>query len=105
MIFDKQRKHAGIRPSGRRLTPHCLRHTLATLLVQRPKWSLKDVQTHMRHRSISTTARYLHSSKKRITMLMRADPPLASTAPNYFVRRQQEGLKEIYALQGPFTSS
>ena len=41
------------------VTPHTLRHTAATLMLEN-NVSIKKVQRHLRHSSIQTTARYLH---------------------------------------------
>ena len=41
------------------VTPHTLRHTAATLMLENHV-SIKKVQKHLRHSSIQTTARYLH---------------------------------------------
>jgi integrase len=67
-IFEARRKAAGIRLRGRVLTPHCLRHTLATELVNTPGWELDDVQAHMRHASMDTTRGYVHRSENRRTL-------------------------------------
>ena len=41
------------------VTPHTLRHTAATLMLEK-NVNIKKVQKHLRHSSIQTTARYLH---------------------------------------------
>ncbi|MGI8624014.1 MAG: tyrosine-type recombinase/integrase [Solirubrobacteraceae bacterium] len=42
--------------------PHVLRHTLATLYMQRHGARLEQLQVLMGHASINTTAQYLHTT-------------------------------------------
>jgi site-specific recombinase XerD len=44
---------------GKHVTPHVLRHTAATLMLENGA-SIKKVSRHLRHSSIQTTSRYLH---------------------------------------------
>jgi len=71
------------------ITAHDFRHTCALRLAADPKVSLVDIQTHLRHRHITTTERYLvaHPDEvvKRLQMRKTAKPPkgTARQAWNY----------------------
>ncbi|MEL7060001.1 MAG: tyrosine-type recombinase/integrase [Acidobacteriota bacterium] len=66
---------AKIRPRGRRISPHILRHSACTHLLQAGA-EQRVVQHHMRHASISTTARYDHTSAREAENLWRKHHPL-----------------------------
>lgn len=73
-IFDRRRKQAGIEARGRKLSPHILRHSIATHLLARGV-DLRTVQVHMRHASIKTTEVYLHADDAKVQrMLLRRSP-------------------------------
>ena len=82
-IFGRRRKEAGIEARGRKLSPHILRHSIATHLLARGV-DPRTVQVHLRHASIKTTEVYLHSDESRVQrMLLRRSPlgPRASRRP------------------------
>lgn len=58
----------------RHVTPHILRHTIATLLV-RNGTDLRTVQVFLGHSSITTTQRYIHVSSKDMTETLARNHP------------------------------
>ncbi len=60
-IFNEYRSLAGLK---RACTPHCLRHTMATMLLENGA-DVRSVQEILGHSSISTTELYLSVSKRR----------------------------------------
>lgn len=60
-VFKEYSQMAGI---SRRFTPHCLRHTMATMLIENGA-DVRSVQEILGHSRISTTEIYLSVSKRR----------------------------------------
>ena len=60
-IFKSQLRRAGL---PEHYTPHCLRHTMATMLIENGA-DVRSVQEILGHSSISTTEIYLNVSKRR----------------------------------------
>jgi integrase/recombinase XerD len=61
-VIHKLRRASGI---GRHITPHMLRHTVATLLL-RNGVDIRVVQEFLGHASIATTQRYTHVAKEHL---------------------------------------
>lgn len=70
-IIAKFRKEAGV---SRHVTPHMLRHTVATLLL-RNGVDIRVVQEFLGHASISTTQRYTHVAKDHLIGELRKHHP------------------------------
>jgi len=70
-IISQFRKDAGIE---RHITPHMLRHTVATLLL-RNGVDIRVVQEFLGHASIATTQRYTHVSKEHLVQVLRERHP------------------------------
>ena len=64
-IFLDRCAEVGIAATGRRLSPHILRHSVATHLLQEGV-DIRQVQLLLRHRSIATTEQYLHADVDRL---------------------------------------
>jgi integrase/recombinase XerD len=72
-IRSKLRRHAGEIGLARRVTPHMLRHTAATLLIETGV-DIRFVQRLLGHSSIATTEIYTHVSDEALrSTLARAD--------------------------------
>lgn len=70
-IISQFRKDAGIE---RHITPHMLRHTVATLLL-RNGVDIRVVQEFLGHASIATTQRYTHVTKDHLIEVLRKRHP------------------------------
>ena len=70
-IISYFRKEAGIE---RHVTPHMLRHTVATLLL-RNGVDIRVVQEFLGHASIATTQRYTHVTKDHLVQILRERHP------------------------------
>lgn len=70
-IIAQFRKDAGIE---RHVTPHMLRHTVATLLL-RNGVDIRVVQEFLGHASIATTQRYTHVTKDHLVRVLRESHP------------------------------
>jgi integrase/recombinase XerD len=70
-IISQFRKDAGIE---RHITPHMLRHTVATLLLRNGA-DIRVVQEFLGHASIATTQRYTHITKDHLVKVLRERHP------------------------------
>ena len=70
-IISQFRKDAGIE---KHITPHMLRHTVATLLL-RNGVDIRVVQEFLGHASIATTQRYTHITKDHLVQVLRERHP------------------------------
>ncbi len=70
-VIARLRKEAGIE---RHVTPHMLRHTVATLLL-RNGVDIRVVQEFLGHASIATTQRYTHVTKEHLVGILRKRHP------------------------------
>jgi integrase/recombinase XerD len=70
-VIAQLRRDAGIE---RHVTPHMLRHTVATLLL-RNGVDIRVVQEFLGHASIATTQRYTHISKEHLISVLRKHHP------------------------------
>lgn len=70
-VLTQMRKDAGI---TRHITPHMLRHTVATLLLRNGA-DIRIVQEFLGHASIATTQRYTHITKEHLIGALRKHHP------------------------------
>lgn len=70
-VIAQFRKDAGIE---RHITPHMLRHTVATLLLRNGA-DIRVVQEFLGHTSIATTQRYTHITKEHLIGVLRKHHP------------------------------
>ena len=70
-VIARLRRQARIK---RHVTPHMLRHTVATLLL-RNGVDIRVVQEFLGHASIATTQRYTHITKEHLVRVLRKRHP------------------------------
>jgi integrase/recombinase XerD len=95
-VIARLRREARIR---RHITPHMLRHTVATLLL-RNGVDIRVVQEFLGHASIATTQRYTHISKEHMVRVLRKrHPSLNLRARAYRGRNLMDVLGAITATK------
>ena len=100
-VIARLRREARIR---RHVTPHMLRHTVATLLLRNGA-DIRVVQEFLGHASIATTQRYTHVTKEHMVRVLRKrHPSLNLRARAYRGRNLMEVLGSILATKN-FTNS
>lgn len=76
-VLKKLRTAAGLQ---RHVTPHMIRHTVATLLLRNGA-DIRIVQEFLGHASIATTQRYTHITKQHLVAALRANHPGLHNGP------------------------
>lgn len=77
-VIARLRREARIK---RHITPHMLRHTVATLLLSNGV-DIRVVQEFLGHASIATTQRYTHITKEHMVRVLRKRHPSLSLYPS-----------------------
>ena len=91
-VIASLRRQARIR---RHVTPHMLRHTVATLLL-RNGVDIRVVQEFLGHASIATTQRYTHVTKEHMVRVLRKrHPSLSLRSKSYKGRNMVDILSSI----------
>lgn len=85
-FFNARLADACQRAGVTRIAAHGLRHSAATLLVNDPQHSLREVQDLLGHRQLATTARYTHVTTDRLrraveTLSLEVNAAGGDTAP------------------------
>lgn len=75
-LFAERVAELELAPRGRRLSPHILRHSRVTHLLQEG-WDLRSVQALARHSSAETTLLYAHTTEKRLAKLLKTREPFS----------------------------
>lgn len=57
----------------KRVTPHILRHTYATRMLERPGFTIRDVQTLLGHANVATTQVYTHVNEEELRRKVQAE--------------------------------
>jgi len=100
-ILQRRCAEVGIVAGGRRISPHVLRHSLATHLLDAGV-DIRKVQLLLRHRSIATTEKYLHANVDRLGAVLARKSPLEGRRTKATVRpAMAQLLGELQELARP----
>ena len=71
-MLNKYLKQTGL---SQKVTPHTLRHTYATRMLERPGLTIRDVQTLLGHANVATTQVYTHVDEAQLKHVHRKYHP------------------------------
>jgi len=58
-------------PKAEKISPHCLRHSLANYLLMELRWDLKVIQQVLNHKNIATTSLYTNATPEELTRFIK----------------------------------
>lgn len=73
-VVTKYARHAGLPPKAKRISPHKLRHSFATMLLVKGDVNVRELQDLLGHASINTTMIYTHVADERRRRIMETHP-------------------------------
>jgi site-specific recombinase XerD len=90
-VIARLRREARIK---RHVTPHMLRHTVATLLLRNGA-DIRIVQEFLGHASITTTQRYTHVTKEHMVRVLRKRHPSLSLRSKFSKMNIRDTLETV----------
>lgn len=103
IVYQRVKKHAAKAGISKRVTPHTLRHTCATHLVQRDV-NLVVIRDLLGHRQITSTQIYLHTTAHDMKAVA-ANHPVENLAPTIAALVEGVRLPIDYPPRRPITKS
>lgn len=73
-LYDRIKKYVRLAGINKVISPHNLRHSFATILVESGKHTIVTVQKMLGHRSITSTIRYIRENSKDMRKAAEAHP-------------------------------